>query len=326
MFMVRRQPVNYKPAKLSQAMTNNTETLSGEALRAAIADFIRGYSIEATTHDPDRVDTYPEFIPAGTCIYVAHVPGAEIGDIVEMAGRLRQQGYEPVPHIVPRRLRSENQLTRALEQLREKEVAHVLVIAGDVPTPEGPYACAMDILSAGMLERYGVKKLGIPGHPEGNAVIDDKILEEALDEKARYAEESSMDVHIVTQFGFDTTAIPAWEAAIRKRGITLPIHVGMAGPTTLKRLMDLSVRCGIGASLRMLTKRTSAITNMLKVSGPDQIITAYAGYLATNPDSRIERAHFFALGGVEKTAKWANAVIEGHFTLNKDESGFEVRA
>lgn len=306
-------------------MTNSTESLSTDEMRDAIADFIRGYSLEATTHDMDRVDSYPEFIPVGTCVYVAHIPGAEIDDVVEMAGRLRRQGYEPVPHIVPRRLRSETELTRALEQLREQGIDHVLVIAGDVPTPEGPYTCAMDILSTGLLDRYGIKTLGIPGHPEGNAVIKDKVLEAALDEKARFAADSTMDVHIVTQFGFDTTAIPAWEAAIRKRGITLPIHVGMAGPTTLKRLMDLSVRCGIGASLRMLTKRTSAVTNMLKVSGPDRIITAYAGYLAANPDSRVKRAHFFALGGVEKTAKWANAVVEGRFTLNKDESGFEVQ-
>ncbi|MEX2524015.1 MAG: hypothetical protein WD750_03585 [Gammaproteobacteria bacterium] len=306
-------------------MTNSTESLSTDELRTAIANFIKGYSVEATTHDLDRVCSYPEFIPAGTCVYVAHIPGAGIDDVIEMAGRLRRQGYEPVPHIVPRRLRSEAELTRALEQLREKDIDHVLVIAGDVPTPEGPYTCAMDILSTGLLEQHGIKTLGIPGHPEGNAVIKDKVLEEALDEKARFAADSTMDVHIVTQFGFDTTAIPAWEAAICKRGITLPIHVGMAGPTTLKRLMDLSVRCGIGASLRMLTKRTRAVTNMLKVSGPDRIITAYAGYLAANPDSRVERAHFFALGGVEKTAKWANAVVEGRITLNKDESGFEVQ-
>lgn len=305
-------------------MTNVTESLSTEQLREAISDFIRGYSIEATTHDLDKVAAYPEFIPAGTCVYVAHVPGAEVDTVVEMTGRLREQGYEPVPHIVPRRLRSREELTDALEGLRERGVDHVLIIAGDVPTPEGPFTCAMDILSTGLLEEYGIKTLGLPGHPEGNAVIEDRVLEEALDEKARFAAGTSIHVHLVTQFGFDITAIPTWEAAIRNRGIGLPIHVGMAGPATLKRLIDLSVRCGVGASLRMLTRRTSAVTNMLKVSGPDRIITAYTRYLAGNADSRIERAHFFALGGVEKTAKWANAVVEGRFTLNKDESGFEV--
>lgn len=302
------------------------ETLSTEALREAIAGFVKGYSIEATTHDLDRLDRFPEFIPAGTCVYVAHVPGAAIDQIVEMAGRLRELGYEPVPHIVPRRLQSESELTSALERLSRLGVDHVLVIAGDVPTPAGPFACAMDIIKTGLLEEHGIKTLGVSGHPEGNAVLNDKLLDEALDEKARYAAASPLDVHIVTQFGFDPAALPNWEGSVRERGIDLPIHAGMAGPTTMKRLLDLSVRCGIGASLRMLTRRTGAVANMLKVAGPDRNITAFAKYVSNNPDSRIERAHFFALGGVEKTANWANAVIDGRFTLNDDGSGFEVQA
>ncbi len=307
------------------AARNNDEALSTDVLRDAISAFVDGYSIEATTHDMDRIGNYPGFIAPGTCIYIAHVPGVEVEQVVEMAGRLKELDYEPVPHIVPRRLRSKDELTSALKRLQALQVDHVLVIAGDVPTPEGPFTCTMDVLRTGMLEDHGIRTLGVSGHPEGNAVLDDKLLADALDEKARYAADSPLDVHIVTQFGFDTAAIPRWEKAIRDRGVELPIHVGMAGPTTMKRLIDLSVRCGIGASLRMLTRRTSAVANMLKVSGPDRIITAYAKYLAAHPDSRVQRSHFFALGGVEKTAKWANAVINGEFQLNKDESGFEVQ-
>jgi len=307
-------------------MSKSPEQLPSDELRSAISEFIRGYSIEATTYDKDKLQAYPDFIPEGTCIYVAHVPGSEITDVVDMAGRLRELGYEPVPHVVPRRLRSQSELESALEGLRDRNIDHILMIAGDVPTAEGPFTSTLDIIGTGILEKFGFKTLGVSGHPEGNAVIDDKTLREALDEKARFAAESSLDVHIVTQFGFDNTTIPRWEKEISERGITLPIHVGMAGPTTLKRLIDLSVRCGVGASLRMLTRRTSAVANMLKVSGPDRMITAYAAYIKNNPATRVERAHFFALGGVEKTARWANAVVEGRFKLNKDATAFEVLA
>jgi methylenetetrahydrofolate reductase (NADPH) len=307
---------------------DNVQAKSGEStaggLKSAIADFVSGYSIESTTHDLDRVQDYPDYIPAGTCVYIAHVPGASLSDIAEMAERLLRQGYEPVPHIVARRQAGRAGLDAALAEMQQRGVHHVLVVAGDLPKPEGEFEGAMDVLNTGLLEKHGIRTLGISGHPEGNANISDEVLNRALDEKARFAAASSLDVHIVTQFGFDTTALPRWEEATTARGITLPIHVGMAGPTSLKRLINMGVRCGIGASLRMLTRRTADMANMLKVTGPDKQIAAYAKYVSENPGSRVTRTHFFALGGVEKTARWANAVTEGRFSLREDGTGFEV--
>ena len=301
-----------------------SEASAEGGLKAAIADFVSGYSIESTTHDLDKVKDYPDFIPAGTCVYIAHVPGATLSDIVEMAERLLKLGYEPVPHVVARRQSGRTELEAALAKMQQCGVNHVLVVAGDLPKPEGEFEGAMDVLNTGLLEKYGIRTLGVSGHPEGNANISDEVLDRALDEKARFAAASSLDVHIVTQFGFDTTALPRWEEATAARGITLPIHVGMAGPTSLKRLINMGVRCGIGASLRMLTKRTADMANMLKVTGPDKQIAAYAKYVSGHSGSRIVRTHFFALGGVEKTARWANAVTEGRFDLRDDGAGFEV--
>lgn len=54
------------------------DTLTPDALKSAISAFISGYSIESTTHDLEKLQAYPDFIPAGTSVYVAHVPGAEL--------------------------------------------------------------------------------------------------------------------------------------------------------------------------------------------------------------------------------------------------------
>ena len=277
------------------------DTLTPDALKSAISAFISGYSIESTTHDLEKLQAYPDFIPAGTSVYVAHVPGAELSEVVEMAGRLLQLGYDPVPHLAARRITGAAQLESALEQLQKLGVTHALVIAGDVPEPAGDFEGAMDILDTGLLQQYGIRTLGVSGHHEGNATLSDEVLNRALDAKAAWAAGKSLDVHIVTQFGFDTEAMPKWERETTARGITLPIHLGMAGPTSMKRLLDMGVRCGIGASLRMLRKRAAALANALKVSGPDQMITATTKYIAANPDTRLRKAHFFALGGVEKT-------------------------
>jgi len=300
------------------------DNMSPEELRQAVSSFVSGYSIEATTHDLDKVQDFPDFIPAGTCVYIAHVPGAARSDLVSMAERLLEKGYEPVPHIVARRLQGPDELDQALAAVQKVGVEHVLVIAGDLPEPEGQFEGAMDVLNCGLLEKHGIRTLGVSGHPEGNANIPDEVLEKALDDKAGYAASTSLDVHIVTQFGFDTAAMPRWEAETTARGITLPIHVGMAGPTSLKRLINMGVRCGIGASMRMLTKRAGDVANMLKVTGPDKQIVACARHASGHPDTRMVRTHFFALGGVEKTARWANAVVDGRFTLNADGTGFTV--
>lgn len=307
-------------------MPKTAAALSPDALQTAISNFVTGYSIESTTHDLERLQSYPDFIPAGTSVYIAHVPGAELAEVVEMAGRLLKLGYDPVPHLAARRIAGKALLESVLADLQKLGVDHVLVIAGDVPAPEGEFEGAMDILNTGLLEKYGIRTLGVSGHPEGNASLSDKVLNQALDAKAAWAAGTQLDVHLVTQFGFDTEAMPKWEKETTARGITLPIHMGMAGPTSMKRLIDMGVRCGIGASLRMLRKRAAALANALKVSGPDQLITATAKYISSNPGTRITKAHFFALGGVEKTARWANAVVEGRFTLHEEGAGFDLDA
>jgi len=74
----------------------------------------------------------------------------------------------------------------------------------------------------------------------------------------------------------------------------------------------------------MLTSRTSAMANLLSTQAPDEMATALARYKGSNPQSRFKKVHFFAFGGVVKTARWANAVISGRFVLNNQATGFRV--
>jgi methylenetetrahydrofolate reductase (NADPH) len=133
-----------------------------------------------------------------------------------------------------------------------------------------------------------------------------------------------LPLYIATQFGFDNDAVPKWEAATTAAGIELPIHVGMAGPTSLKQLVKFAMLCGIGASARMLITRTGATANLLRQQTPDELITTIARHRATSPSSRVVKPHFFAFGGVLKTARWANAVASGRFVLNGEATGFRV--
>ena len=302
------------------------DNLSVDQLRTAIQDFVKGYSVETTPHDIDVIDKYPDFLGHGAAVYVAHVPGGHVDEIIKMSAALIEHGFTAVPHIAARRHGSEALLNQALGSLRDIGVDRILVIAGDVDPPEGPFTSAIDVLKTGLLEKHGFSTVGISGHPEGNSVISDADLNAALMEKAEYAKTSPLNMHITTQFGFSPEAFLQWEQETTAKGVNFPIHIGMAGPVSLKKLIALSMRCGIGDSLKLLKKNASAVANLLTVSGPDPMITAIARHVALTPDSRFKSTHFFAFGGVEKTARWLNAVIRGEFELNKDLTGFSVKA
>ncbi len=74
----------------------------------------------------------------------------------------------------------------------------------------------------------------------------------------------------------------------------------------------------------MLTTRAGATVNLLRTQAPDALITYLARHRASDPSSRLVKVHFFAFGGVLKTARWANAVVAGQFKFNSQATGFDV--
>jgi methylenetetrahydrofolate reductase (NADPH) len=66
------------------------------------------------------------------------------------------------------------------------------------------------------------------------------------------------------------------------------------------------------------------MADLLRTKAPDDLIVDFARHRAANPGSRIRCPHFFAFGGVAKSARWANAVRDGRIRFDKQESGFEV--
>jgi methylenetetrahydrofolate reductase (NADPH) len=298
--------------------------LTNEELSKQIVAFMNDYSIEATPHDEGRLDEIRGILSAGTAVYVAHPPGVPIDDIVKLAGRLQKMGLHAVPHIIARKLESREQLDHALAALQELGVDRALCVAGDITAAKPAFDSSLEVLQTGLFGKYGFRDVGVAGHPEGSKAIGEERVEKALRGKAEFAKSCGFNVYFATQFGFDPQAFTDWEAATAAKGITMPIHVGMPGPASLRQLAKFAMLCGVGASMRMLTSRTAAMANLLSTQAPDEMVTYIARHRATHPDSRLKKIHFFAFGGVVKTARWANAVRAGRFVLNSQASGFRV--
>lgn len=305
-------------------MSESTQnpSLSRDELKQAIVSFLSGYSIETTPHDAGKAGTYGEVLKPGAAVYVAHPPGMGIDEVVTFAIQLRKQGFAPVPHIIARKLSGQSQLERALAALSEAGIDEALVVAGDIAVDDHAFDSSLEVLQTGLFGKYGFREVGVAGHPEGSKAIGEARVAQALSGKAAFAKQAPFELRLVTQFGFDPQAVTDWEEATSRAGIELPIHVGMAGPASLRQLARFAMMCGVGASARMLMTRTGATANLLRTQAPDELITHFARHCATHPHSRLARAHFFAFGGIAKTARWANAVVEGRFELNGQATGF----
>jgi methylenetetrahydrofolate reductase (NADPH) len=298
--------------------------MTNDELKKHIAAFIRDYSIEITPHDAGKLDEIRAVLPDNTAVYVAHPPGVPIDDIVALAGRVQHLGLKATPHVIARKLESREQLERALARCQELGIHNALCVAGDITADKPAYDSSLEVLQTGLFGKYGFREVGVAGHPEGSKAIGEERVEQALRGKAAFAKTADFKLYFATQFGFDPQPFIDWEADTNAKGIDMPIHVGLPGPASLRQLAKFAMLCGVGASMRMLTSRTSAMANLLSTQAPDEMVVALARHKGSSPQSRFQKVHFFAFGGVVKTAKWANAVISGRFVLNGQATGFRV--
>jgi len=261
--------------------------------------FAHRFSLEATRPNAGEIAALADLLPGGTPVYFSAVPTIEPPELIAAAALLRKSGLEPVVHIAARRIRVAAELQNLLASLRgEADVRRLLVIGGDVDTA-GPFPDALAVIQKGRLREAGIEEIGIGAYPEGHNRIAPGRLAVALDEKIATATAHGLGVHIVSQFSFSPEHILAWLKQLRACGITKPVKVGMAGPTSVPGLMRYAKRCGVNASLRGLM--SGAAAGLLGHVGPDRIIET----LSLAGDLGDAAPHYFSFGGAVETARYA---------------------
>ncbi len=287
------------------------------ALRERIAGFAGLASLEITSADGALPAALAGRLPPGTTLYVAHTPNATLAQVAEVACAAQAAGFQGCPHLVARRIASRAELGAALERLRRGGVTRALLVAGDLTPPAGEFSSTLDVLDSGALDGAGLAALGIAGHPEGNPNIPPAAAWDALARKQAWGAKTGVAVHVATQFGFDTGALATFDHELAARGITLPVHVGVAGPASLKSLAKFAAMCGIGASLGALLTNPGALGALKSlVKTVDEVFPAIVRLREGPLAKRLVQPHFFAFGGVMKTVEWLEAVRAGRFELD----------
>jgi methylenetetrahydrofolate reductase (NADPH) len=294
-------------------------------LRRRICDLAARASIEITATSGRLVPDVSACLLPGTVVYVAHPPKAALEDVVSTAVGVQQSGLQACPHLVARRIESRRALEHACRQLSEAGVDRALAVAGDIARPVGEFASSLEVLGTGVLPNHGLRRIGVAGHPEGHRAIGQSVLWRSLLEKQALAKRHSIEMHVVTQFGFDPGALVSWARCLPEHGVDLPVHVGMSGPASLPQLINYAMQCGVAASMRGTLQSMNAMRNVAGLAtSPDQMLAHVARH-ADARRSQLEAVHFYSFGGAVATARWVRAVAGGHFELDADGQGFSVR-
>ncbi|MEM6728843.1 MAG: methylenetetrahydrofolate reductase [Pseudomonadota bacterium] len=273
----------------------------------AMEAFLHGFSIEVMPRTAEKIDDFRELLPSGTRVYIAHIEGTPIDDMVATARRIASQGFPVMPHFPARIIKDGATLRDWVARYSgEAGVEQALLLAGGVDRPYGAFASSMDLLESGAFADF--KRLHVAGHPEGNKDIDpaggSAIVDDALRWKQAFSETTDAEMAIATQFCFEADPVIAWADRLKEMGITLPIHIGVAGPAKLQTLIKFSIACGVGASLRVLQRRARDVTKLLLPFEPTEFIEALAAHKAANPDFGVSHVHVFPLGGIKTAAAW----------------------
>jgi methylenetetrahydrofolate reductase (NADPH) len=280
-----------------------TPVIASEQASVRLAALLSTASVEISSHG-HQLGELREHFAAGTDVTITFLPGDNYRHNIETAVALRRAGFNPVPHVAAREMASREALDDFLARARgDAAVSRVLLIAGDVAAARGPFKSTRDICASGLIERHGMASVSVAGHPEGHPFLELSDAMQALASWREWGRQTRTHVDVVTQFCFESAPILQWIGELDRRGIYLPVIVGLAGPATPATLTKFALRCGIGNSMRALRGQIGRFGRLLTDTGPDDVVR---GLRAAPVESTASIAgfHVFPFGGLRKAGHW----------------------
>lgn len=297
-----------------QLSPRRESTVDAQLIAQVIAQLARDASIELNVQDLKHLQASRAFLPPGKRIYISHLPKQSWDDTLIACREVSEAGFEPIPHVPVRLVRSEAALDRFFERaVLDGRIREALLIAGDYEEIAGPYAAVSDVLRAGIIERHGLRRVSLAGHPEGHHKVGLEAIRRAEAEKAALTAAAGLDTTFVTQFFFEAKPFIDWVAQSRVAGIRARLIAGLSGPASLATLFKFAIRCGVGPSIRALGARPSSFLKLMGDHGPEEVMRDLAHARASG-ESDYDGVHFFCFGGYLRTCAWVRDVAAGHST------------
>jgi len=239
-------------------------------------------------------------VPHDVIVTVTASPSRGLEATLAVTEYLAAAGYQVVPHLSARMVRDAVELAEIVARLEGAGVHDAFVPAGDATEP-GQFPDAASLLRA--LRGAHLGELGITGYPESHHFIDDETTISAMYEKA------PMATYIVSQICFDPATIEWWVRAVRARGTTLPIWIGVPGIVHNAKLLRVSMKIGLGESARFLRAHRAWLKRLVTHTfSPDPLLRDLAPLIA-DPDANVAGLHVFTFNELERTERWRQRTL-----------------
>ncbi len=248
------------------------------------------------------VDDQLPHLPSDAVVTITVSPTRGPDPTLELAARVRERGHRVVPHLSARTFTGRDHVERALEQLDRLAVDEVFVIAGDTAEPHGPYEGAVELLEVFDDLGHRFREIGVAGYPEPHPKISDESVHQALKRKLAHA------TYLTSQICYEADTIRSWIGGLRERGIDLPIRIGIPGVVDSKRLMRISMRVGLGDSIRFLRKQSRVAAKLASGYRPDRLMAELDELLGD--EDGVVGCHIFTFNEVERTEAWRRELLE----------------
>ena len=246
-----------------------------------------------------------EHVPTEVTVTVTTSPKKGLEPTLELVEKVAAHGYAVVPHLAARHVRDTGHLAELVERLRATGADDVLVLAGDAEEPAGEFDGSLPLLRALAELGHPFRDVGITGYPESHPLISDEVTIQAMHEKEPHA------TYITSQICFDTGTINDWVLRVRRRGVELPIYVGMPGAVSMTKLVRISSNIGLGESARFLQKYGNWFWRMFMPGGysPSALVEGVSASLG-DPERKVLGFHIYTFNEVEKTESWRLGALE----------------
>jgi methylenetetrahydrofolate reductase (NADPH) len=243
-------------------------------------------------------------VPRDVAVTVTASPTKGLEPTLAMTERLTVEGYSVVPHLSARLVRDAEHLREVVARLTAIGIDDVFVPAGDADPPAGKFTSALDVLEQLADMGSPFSRVGITGYPETHPKIEDDVTVQAMWDKRRHA------TYIVSNLCFDPSVLRNWIVRIRRRGVTLPLLVGLAGPVERTKLMQMATKIGVADSARFLSGHSSAFVKLSTPGAyqPDRLLDKVGSTLAA-PESLVTGLHVFTFNQVQQAEQWRQALL-----------------
>jgi methylenetetrahydrofolate reductase (NADPH) len=150
-------------------------------------------------------------------------------------------------------------------------------------------------------------RIGVAAYPEGHPLINREALMQALKAK------QPLVSYMVSQICFDPQIILKWLADVRAHGITLPVYIGIPGILKRSKLLEISLRVGVGDSTRFLKNHLGMMARILQHDNynPDSLVKKITGLTG---GQIVAGFHIYTFNQCLATKNWREKALKHYRT------------